>query len=522
MSTEVKGRRVSKPLAGIALVAAVSAGLGAFFGIRAAQGAGSAPSAGQPPARTGGAMAYDAANHTVILFGGQSKSRSLGDTWIWNGALWSQARPATSPPALVNAQMAYDPVTQDVILVGGEQLGGWSTGPIACSAGGGSSSSGTSSSGSSGSATLIPPRKPIPAIAPAPSATVGTITTSPPGCGVINSPKPATWLCNRGDRAKSLASTPFSGFGSGTLATDPVSGRVLLINVGPFAEPALGAALPDIACPVQAGAMPDSQVKCPYPFPVPAPGWSWTGHAWKALASTGTGLPFGVIGSSIITDAVTGRLAVFGGEFIAPVPAPLPPQCPNCVAGITVPQSDCCHETVRVWDGRTWKQAATFTGGPALPGDTFVGDAATHSDVLLTGDGQTWVWSGVWKQVHPGATPPRRYGAAAAYDAATGQVVLFGGFASSSHASGLYDQTWTWDDSTWTMRGGSSGPSVPIPVPTPGSVPPEPPCEPIAEPAGTTGTVPAPHTICNGTGGSASGNPGSGPVNASGSGVVAP
>ena len=57
MSTEVQRARWSRPLAGIALVAVVGAGLGAYFGIRAVQGAGSASSAGQPPARSGAAMA---------------------------------------------------------------------------------------------------------------------------------------------------------------------------------------------------------------------------------------------------------------------------------------------------------------------------------------------------------------------------------------------------------------------------------------------------------------------------------
>ena len=102
MSTDVHSSRWSRPITGIAVVAVAGAGLGAFFGIRAVQGAGSAPAAGQPPARTGAAMAYDATDGTVVLYGGQDRSRTLNDTWIWGGSGWSQAHPVTSPPRLNN------------------------------------------------------------------------------------------------------------------------------------------------------------------------------------------------------------------------------------------------------------------------------------------------------------------------------------------------------------------------------------------------------------------------------------
>ena len=49
-------------------------------------------------------MAYDAADGTVVLFGGQGRSGSLGDTWTWDGSAWTQAHPSTSPPALSAAR----------------------------------------------------------------------------------------------------------------------------------------------------------------------------------------------------------------------------------------------------------------------------------------------------------------------------------------------------------------------------------------------------------------------------------
>ncbi|MFZ2114308.1 MAG: hypothetical protein WAU77_11350 [Solirubrobacteraceae bacterium] len=49
------------------------------------------------------------------------------------------------------------------------------------------------------------------------------------------------------------------------------------------------------------------------------------------------------------------------------------------------------------------------------------------------------------------ATPPARQGAAMAYDAATGQLVMFGGYGaqSSSSQTGELSDTWTWDGSSW-------------------------------------------------------------------------
>ena len=530
MSTELQRAHWKRPLAGIAFVAVVGAGLGAYFGIRAVQGAGSGSSAGQPAARSGAAMAYDAANGTVVLFGGQRTSRTLNDTWTWGGSGWTQAHPATSPPPMDDAQMAYDPVTHDVLLVGAQQAAGSNHGPMVCSGGSGSSSSGSSGSGT----ILIPPVNAVTAGTPTPSAT-GTgkkptpakpipakpIPMTPPDCGTIISPSAATWLWNGSDWSKASGSTPLVAFGSGSLATDPVSGRAVLLTRGPFAEPALGAAQPAIACPTQNAAMPDGHLTCPWPVTY-APAWMWNGHQWNVMASNTNTSSFDLVGSSIVDDAVSGRLASFGGNFIAPMPQPLP--CTSCVKGVPTTPPACCTGTESIWTGTAWKQVGTYKNGPQTLGVTFMGDPAAHSDVLLTGDGQTWIWTGVWTRAHPGTTPPIANGAASAYDAATGQVVIFGGFGTTSRTTGLYDQTWTWDGSNWSRRGGSAGPSVTVPVSSPISVSPGLPCKPIMEPAQPAGAtaIPQPPAVCNGVSGSPGSSGSASGVNPGGSGVVAP
>jgi hypothetical protein len=64
-------------------------------------------------------MAYDEANQTAVLFGGQGQSGYLNDTWTWDGAIWIEQHPRLSPPARYDAQMAYDATNKGVVLVGG-------------------------------------------------------------------------------------------------------------------------------------------------------------------------------------------------------------------------------------------------------------------------------------------------------------------------------------------------------------------------------------------------------------------
>jgi hypothetical protein len=519
-----------RALAGIGVVAVIGAGLGAYLGIRVVQGAGSGGSSGQPPARTGAAMAFDSANGTIVLFGGNGTSRSLGDTWIWDGAAWTQAHPSTSPPALSGAQMTYDPVIHDLVLVGGERLYPVPLAGNVCSSSGSSGSGsaiGSTGSTGSGSTRWIPPANPQPADAPQPTGGHGAPMIVP-DCGISTTSNSATWLWNGNDWSKASGATPSVGFGAWKLATDPVSNKALLFAPQPFiAVPYMPAGTPSIACPVPmtppSGAI--AQPACG-PFPIANSVWMWTGHSWKAL-KTALNASMEMFGTSIIDDAVSGRLATFSSSFSV---VPLPAKCPACVAGIPTPvdRAPCCTGTVSVWNGSGWRQTKSWTHGPMLSGGTFVGDPATHSDVYLASNGQTWVWDGAWTRKHPGTTPATLEGSAAVFDVATGQVVQFGGFGTTTRASGLYDQTWTWDGSNWALRAGTVGPAVRVPVPTPVSVPPTAPCEPVAGTTPPTKAVPQPQDFCPVAtpaavpGSSASGVSTATGVTNSGTGVIAP
>ncbi len=78
-----------------------------------------------PPAREGATMVYDAITGTVVLFGGESSSGLLNDTWTWNGTNWTQESPIVSPPARLFATMSYDASTGTVVLFGGYGSSGY-------------------------------------------------------------------------------------------------------------------------------------------------------------------------------------------------------------------------------------------------------------------------------------------------------------------------------------------------------------------------------------------------------------
>jgi hypothetical protein len=84
-------------------------------------------------------------------------------------------------------------------------------------------------------------------------------------------------------------------------------------------------------------------------------------------------------------------------------------------------------------------------------------DAARREVVMFGGTdgtnrlGDTWTWDGsTWTEQHPPASPPARDFMGMAYDAATSEVVLFGGCCNDE--TGLFDDTWTWDGTTWTQE----------------------------------------------------------------------
>src|SRR5581483_10553135 len=78
---------------------------------------------GGPPARTWHALAYDGARGKTVLFGGAGTSGLLGDTWEWDGSSWTQ-RPVSGPSARSRHALSYDSARGRTVLFGGLDAGG--------------------------------------------------------------------------------------------------------------------------------------------------------------------------------------------------------------------------------------------------------------------------------------------------------------------------------------------------------------------------------------------------------------
>jgi hypothetical protein len=112
-----------------------------------------------------------------------------------------------------------------------------------------------------------------------------------------------------------------------------------------------------------------------------------------------------------------------------------------------------------------WKQRHPARSPSARTGAAMVYDAATGQLLLFGGsarpgtqggfDGQTWTWTGhTWRRLHPATSPPARHNADMVYDAASQDVILFGGY--DGHYLG---DTWAWNGTTWTQLSPATSPS---------------------------------------------------------------
>ncbi|MCX5744238.1 MAG: hypothetical protein NT062_17250, partial [Proteobacteria bacterium] len=78
----------------------------------------------RPSARLALAMAYDEARDEVVMFGGAGTGgiAATNATWLWDGSTWRSTTPAGSPSARSFATMAYDAARHEIVMFGGITL----------------------------------------------------------------------------------------------------------------------------------------------------------------------------------------------------------------------------------------------------------------------------------------------------------------------------------------------------------------------------------------------------------------
>src|SRR5205807_9343822 len=108
-------------------------------------------------------------------------------------------------------------------------------------------------------------------------------------------------------------------------------------------------------------------------------------------------------------------------------------------------------------DGTGWTQLHPPVAPAPREEAAMAYDAARGNLVLFGGAngttafGDTWTFDGTtWTQLHPATRPSKAGGASLAYDAVHRQVMMFGGLRDVFHP--FLDDTWTWDGSNWTLQ----------------------------------------------------------------------
>jgi sugar lactone lactonase YvrE len=117
-----------------------------------------------------------------------------------------------------------------------------------------------------------------------------------------------------------------------------------------------------------------------------------------------------------------------------------------------------------VWRGSGWLQQHPASSPAARFGVRMAYDAAAGQMLLFGGTNgipfnDTWSWSGTnWIQLHPATSPPPTTGEGLAYDPATKQLLIFGGNQLVGNAVLTQPNTWAWNGSNWLQLAPATAP----------------------------------------------------------------
>jgi PKD repeat protein len=276
-----------------------------------------------PSPRAGAAIAYDALDGYVVLFGGESTVGSpgnmyyLGDTWTYVAGVWTNitATAGTAPSPRYGALMTYDPVDSELVLLGGFTV---SSGPDFVN------DTWTFSHGVWAQSTTFP-RQPFPIDDELTYDSVnsyvmfaGITESNPQNYGQVWSFLGGVWTLEAnsdpGLQWDPLAFDSNAGYvlqlgGNGSLVTYEWNGS--WYNVNPSSEPPMNGWQPIADDPAAAAVI--------YPelenwrTGQSEDTWAFSNGAWTNLTPMLTLQPSMRLGPSITYDAADGYLLLFGG-----------------------------------------------------------------------------------------------------------------------------------------------------------------------------------------------------------------
>jgi galactose oxidase-like protein len=393
-------------------------------------------------------LAYDAADHVVLLFGGfhvvGGKALFLNETWTYGNGSWTKLHIPVSPSPRATAAMTWDSTDGYVLLFGG-------TGPNATFRGWFTDTW----SFVGGAWTRLATSSHPPPVDPVASEYSG-------GHEVI-------LLGGTG----SALNTPTWAFAAGVWTNVTKSGQPALFF------PALSDDPTDAYVVAFGGVVSTNTSSCHYCNET----WTFSAGGWNQITNLSLGHPSGRLGAAMWFDSGTGRIDLFGGgtgsgkvlndtwEFSAGVWSLLHPgRAPSprstlatfdSYGGYAVLFGGSAPRTHggSILFGDTWN----FSGGrwsavnQPLPsggyGRSFAFDNRIGGGLMFGGNSggvlsnETWLHLGnTWARLLPIQTPSARVGSMMAYDTGLGAVVLFGGFDGS-----LRNDTWLFSAGNWTL-----------------------------------------------------------------------
>ena len=420
------------------------------------------PDGSWPPGRAGHAMAYDSGRGRLVVFGGYEVGTDgfARGVWEWDGHSWlHKAVDAPLPAPRSEAAMAYDPGLGRVILFGGDS---WDSGSNTATYyadvwewDGTDWHDGTPASG----------------VAPDPRYSPGMFFDA--GRGRIRVTGGLYW-----DSSTSTASYfgdlwEWNGQGPSwqqvtDLAITPQkrSGQAMAYDTARREAVLFGGAYWDSSTPTTYF---DST-------------WLLKGSTWTELSVS----PGQMYLQAMAFDSSRGRTVMFGGNWNDGGGADHPGvyewdgeawsyQETDPEPG-TRTQAGMAYDTGRKvsvlfgglmpahwddawdWTGSAWIPALTSTPWPDARATPAMASAGTAGVWLFGGSTESgllndlWTWNGTdWSQLEPASDDPpvRRWLHAIAYDAAHGQLVLFGG--RDDQGSPPYGDTWLWETDHWTQ-----------------------------------------------------------------------
>jgi hypothetical protein len=460
-------------------------------------------------------MAWDPQSQRVILLGGTGGSacavgsgggevtgtvtssdgvcaQQLQDAWAWDGSDWSSlsighAVGQLGYYTLAGASMATDVASGRIVLVTSSTPAAEIT-PVD---GGSGSSSGSAAPGSSATAVAVPGSAGGTCI-----GVDGGPCGSPvdlPSVTAVASPEPTACPLDGGCTflpCRSLPVAQASGGSDDIACPLPCTSAVSTCVICPETS---GVASPEAGTEVTCSNCPDIEAPCPL---LPATyTWVFGGSSFQQAVSDPSASPQS--GGHLVWFPGPNRLVDLGSDLYAePVGSDV--TCSGDVPCAPIPSAEDW-----AWTGSGWTPEDVFLANAASPNYEVppIADAVAGNVVLFDDTGATWVStapSAGWVKASPADAPTPRSGFALAYDGDTGQVVLFGGevLGSTSAAGGVAGDTWTWDGTDWTQRGGTAPSPTPsssvTPVASPVELPALPPVASASAIAGTTSPVSTP------------------------------